>query len=160
MSVPLRILISGVLAFFTTVVGQKNHVLKMVSLVYVISSWIGKLWSWKKQYVDNIINKRQFRKTTHQSWHGSQWKKRCAFPMLFDSIPIENFICYCYMLRFFVNKIVESIYSWITEYVEPLSTEKIEMSNNLIDLQIELRKLQCICWFLLISPLFLIKFGL
>ena len=37
------------------------------------------------------------------------------------------------------NKIIDSFYSWIKKYVEPLSKEKIEieMFNNLIDLQAE-----------------------
>ena len=36
------------------------------------------------------------------------------------------------------NKIIESFYRWISKYIEPLSKEEIEMTNNLIDLQIEL----------------------
>ena len=35
------------------------------------------------------------------------------------------------------NKIIDSFYSWISKYIEPLSNEEIEMSNNLIDLQVE-----------------------
>ena len=35
------------------------------------------------------------------------------------------------------NKIIDSFYRWITKYIEPLSNEEIEMTNNLIDLQIE-----------------------
>ena len=35
------------------------------------------------------------------------------------------------------NKIIDSFYSWITKYIEPLSNEEIEMSNNLIYLQVE-----------------------
>ena len=35
------------------------------------------------------------------------------------------------------NKIIDSFNSWITKYIELLSNEEIEMSNNLIDLQVE-----------------------
>ena len=35
------------------------------------------------------------------------------------------------------NKIIESFYRWISKYIEPLSNEEIEMTNNLIDLQVE-----------------------
>ena len=36
------------------------------------------------------------------------------------------------------NKLIDSFYSWISKYIEPLSNKKIEMTNNLIDLQIKL----------------------
>ena len=36
-----------------------------------------------------------------------------------------------------IKLIIDSFYSWITKYIEPLSNEEIEMSNNLIDLQVE-----------------------
>ena len=36
------------------------------------------------------------------------------------------------------NKIIETFYRWISKYIEPLSNEETEMTNNLIDLQIEL----------------------
>ena len=36
------------------------------------------------------------------------------------------------------NKIIETFYRWISKYIEPLSKEETEMTNNLIDLQIEL----------------------
>ena len=32
---------------------------------------------------------------------------------------------------------IDSFYSWITKCIEPLSNEEIEMSNHLIDLQVE-----------------------
>ena len=58
--------------------------------------------------------------------------------MLFDSIPIENYIFSSLHAEIGIgNKIIHSFYSWITKYIEPLSNEKIEMSNNLIDLQVE-----------------------
>ena len=58
--------------------------------------------------------------------------------MLFDSIPIENYIFLLLHAEIGIgNKIIDSFYSWITKYIEPLSNEEIEMSNNLIDLQVE-----------------------
>ena len=59
--------------------------------------------------------------------------------MLFDSIPIENYIFSLLHAEIGIgNKIIESFYNWISKYIEPLSKEEIEMTNNLIDLQIEL----------------------
>ena len=58
--------------------------------------------------------------------------------MLFDSIPIENYIFSLLHAEIGIgNKIIESFYRWISKYIEPLSNEEIEMTNNLIDLQIE-----------------------
>ena len=65
-------------------------------------------------------------------------KKGCVLPMLFDSIPIENYIFSLLHAEIGIgNKIIESFYNWISKYIEPLSKEEIEMTNNLIDLQIE-----------------------
>ena len=50
--------------------------------------------------------------------------------MLFDSIPIENYICSLLHAEIGIgNKIMDSFYSWITKDIEPLSNEKIEMSK-------------------------------
>ena len=58
--------------------------------------------------------------------------------MLFDSIPIENYIFSLLHAEIGIgNKIIDLFYSWISKYIEPLSNEEIEMSNNLIDLQVE-----------------------
>ena len=55
--------------------------------------------------------------------------------MLFDSIPIENYIFSLLHAEIGIgNKIIESFYRWISKYIEPLSNEEIEMTNNLIDL--------------------------
>ena len=35
------------------------------------------------------------------------------------------------------KKTLDSFDSWISKYIEPLSNEEIEMTNNLIDLQVE-----------------------
>ena len=59
--------------------------------------------------------------------------------MLFDSISIENYIFSLLHAEIGIgNKIIESFYRWISKYIEPLSNEELEMTNNLIDLQIEL----------------------
>ena len=58
--------------------------------------------------------------------------------MLFDSIPIENYIFSLIHAEIGIgHKIIDSFYSWISKYIEPLSNEEIEMTNNLIDLQVE-----------------------
>ena len=50
--------------------------------------------------------------------------------MLFDSIPIENYIFSLLHAAIGIgNKIMDSLYSWITKYIEPLTNEKIEMSK-------------------------------
>ena len=66
-------------------------------------------------------------------------KKGCVLPMLFDTMPIENYIFSLLHAEIGIgNKIISSFYTWITTYIEPFSVEKIEMTNTLIDLQIEL----------------------
>ena len=53
-------------------------------------------------------------------------KKGCVLPMLFDSIPIENYIFSLLHTEIGIgNKIIDSFYSWITKYIEPLSNEEI-----------------------------------
>jgi len=48
-------------------------------------------------------------------------------PILFDSIPIENYIFSLLHAEIGIgNKIMDL---WITKYIEPLSNEKIEMSK-------------------------------
>ena len=59
--------------------------------------------------------------------------------MLFDTISIENYIFSLLYAEIGIgNKIVSSFYTWITTYIESLSVEEIEMTNTLIDFQIEL----------------------
>ena len=58
--------------------------------------------------------------------------------MLFDSIPIENYILSLLHAKIgIVNKIINSFYDWITKHVEPLLDEEVELYNMLIDLQME-----------------------
>ena len=66
-------------------------------------------------------------------------KNGYVLPMLFDTIPIENYIFSLLHAEIGIgNKIISSFYTWITTYIEPLSVEEIEMTNTLIDMQIEL----------------------
>ena len=59
--------------------------------------------------------------------------------MLFDTILIENYVFSLLHTEIGIgNKIISSFYTWITTYVELLSVEEIEMTNILIDFQIEL----------------------
>ena len=57
-------------------------------------------------------------------------QKGCVLPMLFDSIPIENFIFSLLHAEISIgNKIINSFYGWITKHVEPLLDEEVELSN-------------------------------
>ena len=70
-------------------------------------------------------------------------KKGCVLPMLFDTIPIENYIFSLLHAEIGIgNKIISSFYTWITTYIEPLPVEEIEMTNTLIDFKIELIDIQ------------------
>ena len=54
--------------------------------------------------------------------------------MLFDKIPIENYIFSLLHAEIGIgNKIISSFYKWITTYIELLPVEEIEMTNTLID---------------------------
>ena len=56
-------------------------------------------------------------------------------PILFDSIPIKNYIFSLLHAEISIgNKIIELFYRWISKYIEPLSNEEIEITNNFIDL--------------------------
>ena len=66
-------------------------------------------------------------------------KKDVCLPILFDTIPIENYIFSLLHAEIGIgNKIISSFYTWITTYIESLSVEEFEMTNTLIDSQIEL----------------------
>ena len=57
--------------------------------------------------------------------------------MLFDSIPIENYIfSLLHANIIFGNKRINLFYDWMTKHVEPLLHEEMTLSNVLIDLQI------------------------
>ena len=61
--------------------------------------------------------------------------------MIFDSTLIENYNFSLLHTKIGIeNKIINSFYDWITKHIELLSDEEVEMSNELIDLQIELNQ--------------------
>ena len=65
-------------------------------------------------------------------------KEGCVLSMLFDTTPIENYIFSLLHAEIGIgNKIISSFYKWITTYIEPSPIEEIEMTNKLIDFQIE-----------------------
>ena len=66
-------------------------------------------------------------------------KRACVLSILFDTILIENYIFSLLYAEIGIgNKIISSFNTWITTYIEQLSVEEIEMTNTLIDFQIEL----------------------
>ena len=62
-------------------------------------------------------------------------KQECVLPILFDIIPIGNYIFSLLHAGIGIgNKINNSFYEWITRYVEPSLEEEVDMFNMLIDL--------------------------
>ena len=58
--------------------------------------------------------------------------------MLCNSIPIESYVFSLLYAEIGIgNKLIESFYRWILIYTKLLSNEEIQMTNNVIDLQIE-----------------------
>ena len=67
-------------------------------------------------------------------------KKGCVKTLLFNSVPIENYIFSLLHTEIGVgNKIVYTYFDWITKRIEPITDEEVELSNCLIDLKIELK---------------------
>ena len=65
-------------------------------------------------------------------------KRDVCLLMLFDSLSIDKHSFSLLHTEICIgNKIINSFYEWITTYIEPLSEEEVEMSNKLIDLQVE-----------------------
>ena len=65
-------------------------------------------------------------------------KRGCVLPMLFDSIPIENYIVsLAHAEKGIGNKLIILFYDWITKHVEQLSDVEVGMYNVLISLKIE-----------------------
>ena len=123
--VPIRILISGDLAFFATIVGKNNmsgHWCHWCMLSP--SEWENcdheKGDKWTVQLIkDNL--ERQLINPDMTPYE----KKGCVLPMLFDSIPIENYIFSLLHAEIGIgNKIISSFYLWITTFIEPLSVEE------------------------------------
>ena len=138
MSISLRILISGDLAFFATVVDKKIRLENdVISILLSSAEWEdcdhekGDMWS--IQSIKTNLEKQRIKLDMIPSE-----KKECVLLMLFNSIPIENCIFSLLHPKIDIcNKIFDSFFSWIIKYIEPLSNDEIEMSNNLIDLQVE-----------------------
>ena len=70
-------------------------------------------------------------------------KKGINQPLLFDAVPIENYLFSLLHAEIAVgNKIVENYFLWITERMEKISEEEVILTNCLIDFKIDLKKNQ------------------
>ena len=68
-------------------------------------------------------------------------KKDSVKILLFDSIPIKNYILSLLHAAIGVeNKIVHTYFDQIDEKIEPITVDELELTNFLIDLKIELNK--------------------
>ena len=66
-------------------------------------------------------------------------KKGSVKKLLFDSVPIENYIFSLIHAEIGVgNKIVYTYFDWINERIEFITDEELELTNDLIDLKVEL----------------------
>ena len=84
----------------------------------------------KKSFNDNDNNENM---TSYE-------KKGIVKKWLFDSVPIENYIFSLLHAEIGVgNKIVYIYFDWINERIEPISDEELELTNDLIDLKVELK---------------------
>ena len=67
-------------------------------------------------------------------------KKGSVKKLLFDSVPIENYIFSLLHAEIGVgNKIVDTYFDWINERIEPITDEELELTNDLIDLKVDLK---------------------
>ena len=112
-TIPTRILISGDLAFFATIVGKNNmsgHWCHWCMLSP--PEWENcdheKGNKWSIQLIkDNL--KKQFSNLDMTPYD----KKGCVLPMLFDRIPIENYLFSLLHAEIGIgNKIISSFYTW------------------------------------------------
>ena len=63
-------------------------------------------------------------------------KKGSVKTLLFDSIPIENYIFSLLHAEISVgNKIVHTYFDWINERIEPITDDELELTNDSIDLK-------------------------
>ena len=71
-----------------------------------------------------------------------KWKKGINQPLLFDAVPIENYIFSLLHAEIGVgNKIIENYFLWITERTEEMSEEEVILTNCLINFKIELKNI-------------------
>ena len=65
-------------------------------------------------------------------------KKDSVKNLLFDSVPIENYIFSLLHAEIGVgNKNVYTCFDWINERMEPITDNELELTNGLIDLKID-----------------------
>ena len=68
-------------------------------------------------------------------------KKSSVKHLLFDSVPIDNYIFSLLHAEIDVgNKIVYTYFDLTNERIEPMTDDELELTNYLIDLKIELKK--------------------
>ena len=61
-------------------------------------------------------------------------KKGSEKTLLFDSVPIENYICSLLYAEIGVgNKIVYIYFDWVNERMEPITDDELDLTNCLID---------------------------
>ena len=69
-------------------------------------------------------------------------KKGINRPLLFDAVPIENYIFSLLHAEIGVgNKIIDNYFSWVTERMEIMSKEEVILTNCLINYKIDLKKI-------------------
>ena len=138
-----RLLISGDLAFFATVVGKVNrsgcwcHWCNLSPLEWENTNHEkGMLWTIeliKKKFDEQLVNTKM---TANE-------KRGFIRPLLFDAVPIENYIFSLLHAEIGVgNKILENYFSWVTERMEIMSKEEVILTNCLINYKIDLKKNQ------------------
>ena len=67
-------------------------------------------------------------------------KKGSVKKLLFDSVPIENYIVALLHVEIGVgNKIVYTYFDWINERIEPITDDELELTNGLIYLKFDLK---------------------
>ena len=65
-------------------------------------------------------------------------KKGMNQPLLFDAVPIENYIFSLLHAEIGVgNKIIANYFSWVTERMEIMSKEEVILTNCLINYKID-----------------------
>ena len=69
-------------------------------------------------------------------------KTRCAKTISFDYVPIENYIFLLYTEIGVGNQKKYSYFEWINERIELISENKVNMTNCLLNLEIELNSYQ------------------
>ena len=67
-------------------------------------------------------------------------KKGSVKKLLFNSVPIENYIFSLLHAEIGVgNKIVYTYFDWINERIEPITAEELELTDDVIDLKVDLK---------------------